>query len=100
MQKTQHSATLDSLVQDTLMQSEVVWRGLAIEWGQMLFSRLLERWGRIEAHENIAYEDKLAAQVRTLEEARTSLWHLHKDLSRRCRKLKAHQKRLKRLMDH
>ena len=99
MRKARHSCTLGTLVQDASVQSEISCQNLAIEWGQVLLSRLLERWGQIEAHETIAYEDKVAAQVRTLEEASTGLWYLHKELARACRMLKVHQKQLRHLMD-
>jgi hypothetical protein len=45
----------------------------------------------------MAYEDKVAAQVHVLEEATSSLWHLHKALVRTNRTLKAHQHELKQI---
>jgi hypothetical protein len=60
-------------------------------------SRLLKIWKQLEVHESLAYEDKIAAQVRIMEEATSSLWHLHKALVRTNRTLKAHQRQLKHL---
>jgi hypothetical protein len=60
-------------------------------------TRLLKVWKQLEAHDAMAYEDKVAAQVHILDEATSSLWHLHKALVRTNRTLKAHQQQLKRI---
>jgi hypothetical protein len=44
----------------------------------------------------MAYEDKVAAQVRTLDEATGSLWHLHKALVATRRQLQGHRPHLQR----
>jgi hypothetical protein len=58
-------------------------------------TRLLRVWKQLEAQDGLAYEDKVAAQLHVLEEATSSLWHLHKALVRTNRTLKAHQQQLK-----
>jgi hypothetical protein len=68
---------------------------LALEWGHIVVTRLLKVWQQLEAQDALAYEDKVAAQVHVLEEATSSLWHLHKALVRTNRTLKAHQQQLK-----
>jgi len=50
---------------------------------------------QIEILETLAYEDKVTAQVRTLEEATSSLWHLHHSLVATRRLLKRHQQSLR-----
>jgi hypothetical protein len=54
-------------------------------------------WKQLEAHDALAYEDKVAAQMLILDEATSSLWHLHKALVRTNRTLKAHQQQLKQI---
>jgi hypothetical protein len=68
---------------------------LALEWGHIVVTRLLKVWKQLEAPDGLAYEDKVAAQLHVLEEATSSLWHLHKALVRTNRTLKAHQQQLK-----
>jgi hypothetical protein len=53
-------------------------------------------WCQLEAFEAMAYEQKVAAQVRTLDEATGSLWHLHKALVATRRQLERHQRDLHR----
>ena len=48
--------------------------------GAGVLQRLHSVWRQLEVYEAMAYEDKVAAQVRTLDEATGSLWHLHKAL--------------------
>jgi hypothetical protein len=62
----------------------------------MVVTRLLKVWKHLEAQDALAYEDKVAAQMRILDEATSSLWHLHRALVRTNRTLKAHQQQLKR----
>jgi uncharacterized coiled-coil protein SlyX len=89
--------TVMDLAEETAVQAEVAHDRLALEWGHIVVSRILKMWKQIEAYESLAYEDKVAAQVRMIDEASSSLWHLHKALVRSSRTLKAHQQRLKRL---
>ncbi len=87
--------TVMDLAEAVAVQAEVAHDRLALEWGHLVISRLLKLWQRLEAHEALAYEDKVAAQVRIMDEATSSLWHLHKALVRTERTLKAHQRQLK-----
>src|SRR4030095_7586802 len=52
-------------------------------------------WEQIENLDTLAYEDKVTAQVRTLEEATSSLWHLHHSLVATRRLLDHHQRSLR-----
>jgi hypothetical protein len=85
------------LTEAIAIQAEVAHDRLALEWGHLVVTRLLKVWKQLEAHDALAYEDKVAAQVRILDEATSSLWHLHKALVRTSRTLKAHQQQLKHL---
>lgn len=83
------------LTEAVAIQAEVAHDRLALEWGHIVVTRLLKVWKQLEAHDALAYEDKVAAQVHILDEATSSLWHLHKALVRTSRTLKAHQQELK-----
>ena len=83
------------LAEAAAVQAEVSHDRLALEWGHLVVSRALKLWKQLEAHESLAYEDKVAAQVRVMDEASSSLWHLHKAMVRSSRTLKAHQQQLK-----
>lgn len=87
------------LTEAVAIQAEVAQQRMALEWGQLVFSHLLELWSQIESHEAMAYEDKVGAQVCVLQEASTSLWHLHKELARTCRLLRGHRQQLKQARD-
>jgi hypothetical protein len=84
------------LTEAVAVQAEVAHDRLALEWGHMVVTRLLKVWKHLEAQDALAYEDKVAAQMRILDEATSSLWHLHRALVRTNRTLKAHQQQLKR----
>jgi hypothetical protein len=88
---------LAELTEAVAIQAEVAHDRLALEWGHLVVTRLLKVWRQLEALDALAYEDKVAAQVRILDEATSSLWHLHKALVRTSRTLKAHQQQLKQL---
>jgi hypothetical protein len=60
----------------------------------MLFGHAVRLWDDIEAHEALAYEDKVAAQVHILEEATSSLWRPHKMLAHTRRVLQQHRRLL------
>jgi hypothetical protein len=95
MEQIDMSPTVADLTEAVAIQAEVTHDRLALEWGQIVVTRLLKVWKRLEAQDALAYEDKVAAQVHVLEEATSSLWHLHKALVRTNRTLKAHQQQLK-----
>jgi hypothetical protein len=88
---------LAELTEAVAIQAEVAHDRLALEWGHLVVTRLLKVWRQLEALDALAYEDKVAAQVHVLDEATSSLWHLHKALVRTSRTLKAHQQQLKHL---
>ena len=87
--------TVADLSEAVAVQAAVAHDRLALEWGHIVVTRLLKVWKQLEAQDALAYEDKVAAQVHVLEEATSSLWHLHKALVRTNRTLKAHQQELK-----
>ena len=87
--------TVADLSEAVAVQAAVAHDRLALEWGHIVVTRLLKVWKQLEAQDALAYEDKVAAQVHVLEEATSSLWHLHKALVRTNRTLKAHQQQLK-----
>jgi hypothetical protein len=86
---------LADLAEAAALQAEVAEHRLALEWGQALLRESVEVWKQIEAHEALAYEDKVTAQVRALQEVSLSLWYLYKRLSGSHRRLKAHRQQLK-----
>jgi hypothetical protein len=85
------------LTEAVAVQAEVAHDRLALEWGHIVVTRLLKVWKQLEAPDGIAYEDKVAAQVHIIDEATSSLWHLHRALVRTSRTLKHHQQQLKQL---
>jgi hypothetical protein len=88
---------IDEIAAGEAVQSEMANHRLALEWGQKLFGQLLHTWNSLERYEPLAYEDKVAVQMRVLDEATASLWHLHKRLIQAGRILKDHRKNLRRL---
>ena len=85
---------LADLAEAAALQAEVAEHRLALEWGQALLRESVEVWKQIEAHEALAYEDKVTAQVRVLQEVSLRLWYLYKRLSCSHRRLKAHRGQL------
>jgi hypothetical protein len=85
---------IDELAEGVAIQAELVGHRMALEWGQKLFTQLVGTWVALEVYEGLAYEDKVAVQMRVIDEATTSLWHLHKRLVQANRMLKGHQKQL------
>jgi hypothetical protein len=79
-----------------VIQADASQQRLTLEWSQMLLSRLLAMWMRLDTHEVLAYEDKVAAQVHILEEATASLWHVHRTLAATRRRLHQHLQYLRR----
>jgi hypothetical protein len=80
-------------------QEEVAALQLALAWGRHMITQLLLLLQQLETDEALAYEDKAAVQLRALQDAGESLWHLHKTLRITCRRLKAHQPDLRQLKD-
>jgi hypothetical protein len=97
MEQQSVGQTIAELTEAVAIQAEVAHDRLALEWGHLVVTRLLNLWRQLEALDALAYEDKVAGQVRILDEATSSLWHLHKALVRTSRTLKAHQQQLKQL---
>jgi hypothetical protein len=97
MEQQSVGQTVADLTEAVAIQAEVANDRLALEWGHIMVTRLLRVWKQLEAQDAMAYEDKVAAQVHVLEEATSSLWHLHKALLRTNRTLKAHQQQLKQI---
>ena len=94
----QHGVELDiaELMEAAALQTEITHQRLALEWGQLVFTHAVRLWNDIEAHEALAYEDKVAAQVHMLDEATSSLWRLHKMLAHTRRVLQEHRRHLRR----
>jgi hypothetical protein len=88
---------VDELAEGVAIQAELVGHRMALEWGQKLFTQLVSTWTTLETYEALAYEDKVAVQMRVIDEATASLWHLHKRLLKANRILKGHRKQLGRL---
>jgi hypothetical protein len=88
---------IDELTEGEAIQAELVGQRMTLEWGQRLFTQLVNTWTVLDSYEALAYEDKVAVQMRVLDEATTSLWHLHKRLLQANRILKGHRKQLGRL---
>jgi hypothetical protein len=84
------------LAEAAALQTELAHQRLALEWGHMMLTHVVQLWGQLEALEAVAYEDKVTAQVRMLDEATGSLWRLHKVLAHTRRVLQQHRRRLRR----
>ena len=84
------------LVEAAALQGELAHQRLALEWGHMMFTHVVQLWDQLEALEAVAYEDKVAAQVRMLDETAGSLWRLHQTLAHTRRVLRQHRRRLRR----
>ena len=97
MEQPSVGQTVADLAEAVAIQAEVAHDRLALEWGHIVVTRLLKVWKQLEAADTLAYEDKVAAQVHILDEATSSLWHLHRALVRTNRTLKAHQQQLKQI---
>jgi creatinine amidohydrolase/Fe(II)-dependent formamide hydrolase-like protein len=97
MEQQSVGQTVADLTEAVAIQAEIAHDRLALEWGHIVVTRLLKVWKQLETHDAMAYEDKVAAQVHILDEATSSLWHLHKALVRTNRTLKAHQQQLKQI---
>ena len=85
---------ISELEEAAALQAEITHHRLAIEWGQMVFTRAVQLGNDIEAHEALAYEDKVVAQVHRLDEATDSLCRLQKMLAHSRRVLQRHRRQL------
>lgn len=83
------------LAEAAALQAEITQHRLALEWGQMVFSRAVQLWDDIEAHEALAYEDKVVAQAHMLDEASGSLLRLQKMLAHTRRMLQRHRRHVR-----
>jgi hypothetical protein len=97
MEELSAEQAIDELAEGVAIQAELVGHRMTLEWGQKLFTQLVSTWMSLETYEALAYEDKVAVQMRVLDEATASLWHLHKRLVQANRMLKSHRKHLGRL---
>ena len=100
MQAEPLQAVMAELRAAAAIQAEASGQPLLFDWGKIVMERLREVWGQIETLDTLAYEDKVTAQVRTLEEATSSLWHLHQSLVATRRLLKRHQQQLRMCQRH
>jgi len=73
MQEGSAESAIAELTAAVAIQAEAAHQRLLFEWGQTVMTRLPWVWMQLEGHEGLAYEDKVAAQVRVLDEATTSL---------------------------
>jgi hypothetical protein len=96
MQEYDAQSTIAALTAAAAVQTEAAAQHLLFEWGQVVLQQLHSVWRQLEIFEAMAYEEKVAAQVRTLDEATGSLWHLHKALVATHRQLQRHQRDLQR----
>ncbi len=96
MQEYDMQSTIAALTAAAAVQAEAAGQHLLFEWGKAVLQRLDSVWCQLEAFEAMAYEEKVAAQVRTLDEATGSLWHLHKALVATRRQLERPQRELQR----
>lgn len=83
------------LVAAAALQTEIAHQRLALEWGHMVLTRVVQLWDQLEILEAVAYEDKVAAQVHMLDETAGSLWRLHKVLAHTRRVLQHHRRGLR-----
>ena len=95
MQPDPLQAVMVELRAAAAIQTEASAQHLLFEWGQTIMERLRGAWEQIETLDTLAYEDKVAAQVRTLKEATSSLWHLHHSMVATRRLLERHQQQLR-----
>jgi hypothetical protein len=94
MLQTQPHAIAD-LVEAAILQEEFAQQRWALEWGELVFAQLTRVWNHLETHESLAYEDKVTAQIRLLDEAISTLRCLQKPLVPTRRLLKQHRQHLR-----
>lgn len=98
----EQSATriMADLIEAADIQAKLTDHRLLLEWGETLLHESRCVWHQIETHETMAYEDKVGAQIRVLQEVSLSLWHLYKQFARSHRQLKGHRQHLRVLKEH
>jgi hypothetical protein len=99
MEAQSSGEALTDLAAAVALQDELVEQRLALEWVKTILDRLVQNWMQLEAHEAIAYEDKVQSQVNLLTEAAGNLTHLHDMLGQFSQQLKAHQRHLSQITD-
>ena len=77
------------------LQTEATNQRVVLAWGHTLFTALGQVWAQLETNESLAYEDKLAAQVHVLEDARASLGLLSHSFRRTSRRMRRHLQSLR-----
>jgi hypothetical protein len=95
MKPSGFEGAIAELVETADLQTAFASHRLALEWGQMVFTQAVQLWEAIETHEALAYEDKVGAQVRVLDDAQSSLSHLQKVMARAGRMLRRHRRQLR-----
>jgi hypothetical protein len=80
MQEDSTSSVMAELTAAAAIQEEAAYPPVLFECGEITLRRLRRLWRRLDDDATLAYEDKVAAQVRALDEAIARLWHLHKAL--------------------
>jgi hypothetical protein len=95
MKPSGFEGAIAELVEAAGLQTEFASHRLALEWGQMVFTQAVQLWDAIETHEALAYEDKVGAQVRVLDDAQSSLSQLQKVMTRAGRILRRHRRQLR-----
>ena len=98
MKEQGHEHAIPALMEAASRQEEVAALQLVLAWGRHVITQLLPLLRQLETDEALAYEDKVAVQLRALQEAEESFWHLHNTLRTTCRRLKTHQRDLRQLM--
>jgi hypothetical protein len=86
---------IPELVEAAALQAAIADHRLALEWGQMQFTRAVHLWDAIQTHEALAYEDKVVAQIHMLDEATRSLSQLRKILTQTRLELQRHRRQLR-----
>ena len=100
MREDHLQAVMVELTAAAQIQAEASGQRLLFEWGQRMMERLRGVWEHIKNLDTLAYEDKVTAQARTLEEATSSLWRPHHGLVATRRLLKDHQQYLRLYQRH
>ena len=95
MREQSPARIIADLIEGADIQAKLTDQRLLLEWGETLLRESRCVWDQIESHETVAYEDKVAAQIRVMQEVSQSLWHLYKQLARTHRQLKGHRQHLR-----
>ena len=87
--------TIAKLTAAAMLQMEATHQHTVLAWGQTLFTEVAQVWAQLDSAENLAYEDKVAAQVHVLEDTTASLTLLSDNLERTSRRLRRHLQSLR-----